>query len=118
MQEGQPVNIDAIDHRINEIKAALCALGPIRPGNLSQQYHNAKERRRPYWQISYTHKGKSRTDYIREPLVDDLRVQVEEYAKFRKLTQEWVDLAIERSRAEIADKKSRLPRPAGKRLSK
>ena len=76
MQEEQPVDIDAIDKRIGEIKTALCRLGPIRPGNLSRQYHDAKRGARAYWQISYTHKGKSRTDYIRDALVDDLRIQV------------------------------------------
>lgn len=102
--------IEVIDRRIEEIKGLLQGLGPIRPGNLTQQYQDPKGARRPYWQISYTHKGKSRTDYIRQQFVDEIREQVQEYNRFRALIQEWTDLAIERSRLDITQRRSKMPK--------
>ena len=44
---------------------------------------------------------KSRTEYVRAEYVKRLRQEVKAYKKFKRLIQEWVDLAIERSKLEI-----------------
>jgi len=49
-----------------------------------------------YWQLSYTHKMKSKTDYVRQDMVKTTQVQVKEFKRFKKLIDEWIDLAISR----------------------
>lgn len=87
--------IPQIESRITQIKMDLMDIGPMRPGSLTLQYKSPKDQTGPYWQISYTRKMKSRTDYVREQLVPDTRKQIEEYKRFKALTDEWVELSIE-----------------------
>src|SRR3974390_1809467 len=62
--------------RIQRIKAALLALGDLRPGALSEQYNTCRspgcrckadppQRHGPYHQLSYSHRGRLRTENIR-----------------------------------------------------
>src|SRR4030043_471462 len=66
-------------------------LGPRRPGPLSLQYKAPAEKKGPYYQLSYTHKMKSRTQYVRPEWVDEIREQIEVYKRFRKLIERWID---------------------------
>jgi hypothetical protein len=87
--------IHAIENRIRRIQKDLALIGEMRPGTLSQQYRKSASGTFAYWQLSYTHRMKSRTDYVRPECVAQTRRQVEMYKKFKKLVDEWVDLAIE-----------------------
>lgn len=92
--------------RIQKIQAELAALGPIHPGSLSQQYNvcgnpacRCKDPKRPqkhgpYYQLSYTWRGKSTTRFVRPPRVEAMRAKVAAYKRFRELTTEWVDAAM------------------------
>lgn len=90
-----------IKQRIRSIQTELAKLGPMRPGCLSLQYRNPKEKTGPNYQLSYTHQMKSRTDYIPADLVPQIQQEVDEYKRFRELTAEWVALSIEWSRLKI-----------------
>ena len=81
-----------IEHRIAKIKQALAELGEMRPGSLSVQ---TRKWGGQYHQLSYTHLGKGRTEYVSQEHVNDVKRQIDNYRKFRNLTQEWVNLAIE-----------------------
>ena len=81
-----------IERRIAKIKQALAALGDVRPGSLSTQTRNWGGQ---YCQLSYTHLGKGHTQYIPQERVKEVKRQLANYRKFRDLTQEWVNLAIE-----------------------
>ena len=85
----------AIENRIGRIKDTLATIGEMRPGTLSQQFRKSASGTLAYWQLSYTHRMKSRTDYVRPDCVPQTRRQVQAYKKFKKLVDEWVDLAIE-----------------------
>ena len=74
----------------------------MRPGSLTLQYQAPKEKRNPFYQLSYTRDMKSRTDYVRPQFVNSLRQQIKNYNRFRKLTKMWVDLAIKHSKLKIA----------------
>jgi len=91
----------AIEKEIRQIKQQLLSIGEMRPGSLTLQYNQPKGRSFPYYQLSYTHNMKSRTDYIRKEFVDDLKMQIKNYKLFRKLTKRWVDLAIKYSKLKI-----------------
>jgi hypothetical protein len=56
--------IQQIERQIERIKVALSQIGPMRPGSLTRQYKDRKNQTGGYWQISYTRRMKSRTDYV------------------------------------------------------
>lgn len=81
-----------IARRIEKIKKALADLGYMRPGSLSTQTRNWGGQ---YAQLSYTHLGKGHTEYVPPGRVIEVKRQIDNYRKFKELTQEWVTLAIE-----------------------
>ena len=74
--------------RIEEIKKRLVALGEMRPGSLSKQYNvcgnptcrckdpKNPQRHGPYYQLSYSHKGKSTTEFVKRGTVTETRKQL------------------------------------------
>jgi hypothetical protein len=110
-------HIDRWQARIQLIKQQLLDLGPMRPGALSEQYNvcgkpncKCKDPRRPkkhgpYYQLSYTHQGKSTTEFVKRDMVSEVRTQLANYATFRRLTDEWVDLSV-----RIAKRRKQSPR--------
>ena len=95
-----------IEKRIEKIKEAAAKLGPMRPGSLTRQYKDPKTKSGPYWQISYTRAMRSRSDYVRPDRVAEVRKEIAEYQRFKKLTNEWIDLSIEASKLRMMiDKK-------------
>lgn len=89
--------LQQIEKRIEKIKAELSGIGEMRPGSLTLQYQKPKEKKGPYYQVSYTHHMKSRTQHVRQEFVKDVQQQIKNYKKFKMLVAEWVDLAIEHS---------------------
>jgi len=90
--------IQQIERRIERIKQALSGIGPMRPGSLTRQYKDRKHRTGAYWQISYTRQMKSRTEYVREEWVPEIRRQIATHKRFKGLIEQWIDLGIERSK--------------------
>ncbi len=90
--------LDQIDRRIDRIKAQLNGLQEMRPGSLTRQYKDPKTRSGPYYQLSYTLGMKSRTEYIRRECVGDIRRQIRNYKRFKRLSGQWIAQSIERSR--------------------
>ena len=66
----------------------------MRPGSLTRQYKDRKNETGGYWQISYTRHMKSRTEYVREEWVPEIRRQIANHKRFKRL----IDLDIERSK--------------------
>jgi hypothetical protein len=73
----------------------------MRPGSLTRQYHNPKQRVRAYWQISYTRQMKSHAEYVRPEWEPDIRKQIATYKRFTRLIEQWIDLSIERSKLRM-----------------
>lgn len=94
-----------IENQIQRIKDELWEIGEMRPGSLTLQYKVPKEKKGPYYQLSYTHKMRSRTNYVQADLVEEIRQQIEVYKRFRKLIEEWTDLAIEHSQIKMKQAK-------------
>ena len=95
--------------RVMEIKKELMNIGPMRPGRLSPQKRKDKDGRYygSYWQISYTYKGKSHSQYVPESLVKKIEEQTIEYRRFKELAEEWVknELILSQFFLEEAKKK-------------
>lgn len=100
-------NIKEIEQRVEEIKTELKNLGAMRPGLLSQQFKNPKTKEGGYYQISYTHKMKSRTEYVRLQFVEEVRKETENYRVFKRLTEEWSDLSLELSQLKMKKAKEK-----------
>lgn len=97
-----------IKNKIKEIKQQLMALEEMRPGSLTKQYRKPRLKEGAFYQISYTHKMKSKTEYVLPQFVEQLKKETEEFKKFKKLMQQWVDLAIKYSKINIQIKKNNM----------
>ena len=98
--------VERLQARIEEIKRILSDLGEMRPGSLSEQYNvcgnphcrckdpENPRRHGPYFQLSYTHKGRSRSEFVRKQDVEEMRRRIANYRTFKELSAEWVDLSI------------------------
>ena len=101
------------EDKIQRIKEELSALGEMRPGSLSKQYNvcgklgcRCKDPKRPqkhgpYYQLSYVHQGKSTSQFIRKDCLVATRRQLVNYKRFRKLTDQWVTLALKEAKIKI-----------------
>ncbi len=89
--------LTAIERRIQAIKNELLKLGEMRPGSLTKQVQVRNGKTYSYWQLSYTHNMKSRTNYVRPELLKATRLQIKTFKKFKKLVDEWIALAIEQA---------------------
>ena len=114
----------ALDAKIAKIKAALAALGDLRPGTLSQQYNvcgkpvcrcKARPPRKhgPYYQVSFTWQGKSQSQFVRREDVRTVRVQLRNYQRLRTLVDTWISVAMELSRLRLRQARSRRANKRG-----
>ena len=110
--------VQNLQQRIETIKAQLTALGDMRPGSLSKQYNvcgkpgcrckdpKNPKRHGPYCQLSYVHRGKSTSQFIRPHLLKTVKAEITTYKKFRKLTADWIGLAFKQaSRSAFSEKR-------------
>jgi hypothetical protein len=97
------------EQQIEKIKGQLLALGPILPGSLSEQWNvcgtpgcKCKDpqnptRHGPYYQLSFSVKGRSSTLFVRPEEVPEARRRIRNYQRFKQLvmalTKAYVDLA-------------------------
>lgn len=91
----------------------------MRPGSISQQYsvcgkagcrcvdpENPKKHG-PYYQLSYVHRGKSTSQFIRPAYLKEAKRQIANYKRYRKLTDEWLRLALELARRDLEEARRR-----------
>lgn len=90
--------LDQIETKIKEIKAQLMMMDEMRPGSFTKQYKDPVNQTGSYYQLSYTFGMKSRTEYIRKGCAADIRRQIKNYKRFKRLNAEWVVLGIEHSK--------------------
>lgn len=93
--------LSEIEEKIRRIKKDLQEIGNMRPGSINEQFKDPKSKSGPYYQLNYTHKMKTRTEYIRKKNLGILRREVEEYQRFRILIDEWIALGIQASKIRI-----------------
>jgi hypothetical protein len=98
--------ISKMEREIEEVKSQLLAIGPMRPGSITRQFNvcgkagcrckdpDNPQRHGPYHKLSYAHKGKFTTQFIREESLAEVQTQLANYKNFRLLTKRWVDLAL------------------------
>jgi len=88
--------------KIKVVKKQINELGDLRPGNLTKQIAKGEGKNpREYWQLSYTHNMKSRTEYVRNEFVKQIKVEVANYKKLKQLMESWIDLSIQLSKEKL-----------------
>ena len=90
-----------IEKEIEVIKTRIAQIGVVRPGSLTRQYKDPKNKTGAYHQISYTHRMQSKTEYVRSDSLAQVRRQIRDYNKLKKLIERWVELGIEYSRLSM-----------------
>ncbi len=106
-------DLQTITKRISSIQRELSQLGPMRPGCLSRQYRDPQRKKGAYYQLSYTHRMRSKTEYILDDSVPEIRSELEVYKRYKELNRQWIQLSIERSRLQIKQAKQTAGRTSG-----
>ena len=111
------MNLAQVQRRLAHLQQQLLALGPVHPGSISEQYNvcgqpgchckdpKKPQKHGPYYQLSFTWRGKSSTRFLRPEQVEPMRQKVANYKRLRELMNEWVSLGVELERAERAEEK-------------
>ena len=102
-----------IEKRIITIKNKINAIGELRPGSLSKQYNvcgkqscrckdpKNPQKHGPYYQISYSRKGKSSSAFVKPEFLPEAKTQLSNYKKLMELVTTWVDLGLEHSKIKM-----------------
>ena len=93
--------LNQLEREIQRIKNELCDISDMRPDSFTLQFKVPDEKKGPYYQLSFTHKMRSRTQYVRPDQVEEIRKQIEVYKRFKNLIERWVALAIEYSQVKM-----------------
>ena len=112
-----------LESRIEKIKHEIAALGPLRPGTLSQQFNvcgksdcrckaNPPQKHGPYYQLSFTWQGRSSTHFVRREHLQTVEEQLRNYKKLRELVETWATLGMELSQLQL--QRERSVRPAAR----
>lgn len=102
-----------IQSQIENVKRKLVALGDLRPGTLSTQYNvcgtagcqckaDPPKKHGPYYQVSFTRKGKSSSKFVRKEDLAEIRKQLKNYQQMKNLVDRWIDLATQLSNTRLA----------------
>lgn len=103
----------SLEAKIQKIKEEILALDlELQPGLLTQQYNvcgspgcrckaDPPQKHGPYYQLSFTRKGKSRTQFVRRHDLSLVQEQVRNYQRLKKLTERWVALGMALSRLRL-----------------
>ena len=101
-----------IERQIEKLKRDLAGLGQLRPGSLSKQYTvcghpgcrclaTPPQKHGPYYQLSFTRKGRSSSKFVRREDLPAIRKQLKNYERMKLLVDQWIDLATELSNLQI-----------------
>lgn len=120
------MQVKKMQKKIDAIKAKLQLIGDMRPGSLNRQFTKCgragcrcqdpknPKLHGPYNQLSYVHQGKSTTQFIQSPQLSTVKHQLANYKKFRELTIEWVDLALNIAKEKLKAEKEALTKSSKK----
>ena len=85
-------------------------MGPMHPGSVSKQFNicgtpgcRCKDKKNPkkhgpYYQLSYTWRGRHGTRFVRKDQVEEMEEKVKNHKRFRALVDEWIALSVEQER--------------------
>jgi hypothetical protein len=98
------------EKRIERLHHKLSSLGPMLPGSISEQWNvcgtpgcACKQTKNPvkhgpYYQLSFSVKGKSSSMFIKKEDLAETRHRIEQYKKFKELSFELIQANVELAR--------------------
>lgn len=104
---------EALEARIAQLQQEIVSLGAdLQPGILTQQYNvcgkpgcrckaDPPQRHGPYYQLSFTRQGKSRTQFVKAADLRLVRRQVRNYQRLRTLVDRWIRWGMKLARLEL-----------------
>lgn len=106
--------IRTLENQIERLKQEIAGLGDLRPGSLSEQYNvcgkagcrckaSPPQKHGPYYQISYTRKGKSGSRFVQRQNLPEVKRQLRNYARLKELVDRWIELATELSNLRLEE---------------
>lgn len=110
-----PTRQAVLERKIATVKAQLMALGDLRPGSLSEQYNvcgtagcqckaDPPRKHGPYYQVSFTWQGRSKSQFVRRAQVALVRQHLRNYQRLRALVEQWIAAGLELSRLRLTAK--------------
>lgn len=96
--------------RIERLLGKLTALGPMLPGSISEQWNvcgtagcackaqKDPARHGPYYQLSFSVKGRSSTMFIKPEDVAEARRRIKRYKRFKELSFELIQAYVDSAR--------------------
>jgi hypothetical protein len=105
----------SLEAKIQKIKEEIMSLGlELQPGLLTQQYNvcgspgcrckaDPPQKHGPYYQLSFTRKGRSRTQFVRRHDLSLVQEQVRNYQRLKTLTDRWVALGMALARLRLRE---------------
>ena len=117
-----------LEDQIRRLKKEMVSLGRLRPGSLSKQYNvcntpgchcktSPSNKHGPYYQISYTRKGKSSTRSVKREDLVEVKKQIRNHVRLRDLIERWVDLATELSELQLQERSQESKQRGGSKRS-
>ena len=119
-----------LERQIEKTKLELSAIGDMRPGSLSTQYNVCGKagcrckatppiKHGPYYQVSYTRKGKSSSKFVKKEDLPVVRKQLKNYERMKSLMERWIQSVslINRIVNPAVDQRNRLNRGENLALS-
>lgn len=95
-----------LEAQIDRVKRNLLELGPLHPGSLTRQYsvcgkagcrckdRTNPRRHGPYYKVSYVYRARFTSRFVRRQEAKEVRAELANYKRMRKLIETWVGLAI------------------------
>lgn len=114
------MTLKQVEEKIKKIKIKFLNIEKMRPGNITKQFNvcgtsgcACKDKKNPkkhgpYFKLNYQHQGKSRTVFVKEENVKKITKENNNYRLFKKLTQMWITLEIERSNLELKSESPKI----------
>ncbi len=107
--------ISTLEKQIAKIKQDISSIDDLRRGSLSEQYNicgtpgckckaTPPIKHGPYYQLSFTKNGRSSTKFVNRKNIRDVKLQVKNYTRLRKLIERWLELGSELSDLRLSDK--------------
>ncbi len=108
--------IRVLQRQVERIKKELLGLEDLRPGSLSEQFNvcgtpgcrckkSPPEKHGPYYQVSYTRKGRSGSRFVKRHQVAAVKRQLRNYARMRELVDRWIEAATELADLRLEEEK-------------
>lgn len=102
-----------LEKKIKAIKNKIFQLGPMLPGSLKKQWNvcgkkqckckdpKNPKKHGPYYQLSFSIKGKSSTLFVKEKNVPEIKKRIKRFKIFKQLSNELIALYVQLVRKQF-----------------